>query len=71
VIAYRGGGYLETVIDGKTGVFFNEITEESLIGAVNKLRGATINTEDCIEQAKRFSKGEFIKMMDSLISRYF
>ena len=24
VIAYRGGGYLETVVEGKTGIFFEE-----------------------------------------------
>ena len=34
VIAYRAGGALETVIDGKTGVFFNEQTEESLKNAI-------------------------------------
>jgi len=30
VIAYAGGGALETVIDGKTGVFFHEQSEDSL-----------------------------------------
>ena len=36
VIAYGCGGVLETVIDGKTGLFFNEQTSESLNEAINK-----------------------------------
>jgi glycosyltransferase involved in cell wall biosynthesis len=34
VIAYKKGGALETVIDQKTGVFFDHQTPESLIGAL-------------------------------------
>src|SRR3989344_1557327 len=36
VIAYRGGGVLETVIEGKTGLFFDELTEESLLKAIKR-----------------------------------
>ena len=36
VIAYGEGGALETVVDGKTGVFFHEQTPEALVEAVNK-----------------------------------
>ncbi|MEJ2347771.1 MAG: glycosyltransferase, partial [Patescibacteria group bacterium] len=35
VIAYKKGGALDTVIEGKTGVFFDKQTKESLIKAVN------------------------------------
>lgn len=35
VIAYRQGGALETVVEGKTGIFFNEQTPESLNAAVD------------------------------------
>jgi len=35
VIAYRGGGALETVKENVTGVFFSEQTPESLIAAMN------------------------------------
>ena len=31
VIAYRGGGLLESVVEDKTGVFFDELTEESYL----------------------------------------
>lgn len=36
VIAFRAGGALETVIEGETGLFFNEQTPESLADAVQR-----------------------------------
>jgi len=36
VIAYRGGGTLDTVIDGETGVFFDEMTVDSLAAALER-----------------------------------
>src|SRR3546814_11083311 len=36
VIAYSKGGSLETVADGKTGLFFNEKSETSLQAAVHR-----------------------------------
>lgn len=36
VIAYRGGGGLETIVEGKTGLFFDEQTPESLAEAVRR-----------------------------------
>lgn len=63
VIALRSGGVVETVIDGKTGVFFDQPTEDSLIGAIKKFVKLKINPEDCINQAKKFSKDRFKKQM--------
>ncbi|MFH0864375.1 MAG: glycosyltransferase [Candidatus Gottesmanbacteria bacterium] len=63
VIAFRGGGYLETVIENKTGVFYNEQTVESLIEAIEKLSpsagGLDIKEDDCRQQAEKFGKDEF------------
>ena len=63
VIAFRGGGYLESVIEGKTGVFFGhgEPTVESLVGALRELEGVEgkIKPEDCRKQAEKFSKERF------------
>lgn len=57
VIAFREGGALETVIEGKTGLFFEKSTVSSLISAINKLNH--IKPEDCRENAARFSKENF------------
>ncbi len=55
VIAYRGGGALETVIEGKTGEFFDKQTPESLKEAVEKFKPEKYRQEDCQKQAAKFS----------------
>lgn len=71
VIAYYGGGYKETVIDGKTGVFFKEYTVESLIAAVKKFEKLKIKAEDCKKQAQKFSKERFQKEIKAIINKVF
>ncbi|MDO8515461.1 MAG: glycosyltransferase, partial [bacterium] len=57
VIAYRAGGVTETVIEGKTGYFFDEPTAESLIKTVQNLPAGRqgIKANDCVENAKKYS----------------
>ena len=59
VVAFKGGGYLETVVEGKTGVFFEEYSVKGLSRAISKLNRLKIRKEDCIKQAKKFSKERF------------
>lgn len=68
VIALGIGGPLETVIEGKTGLFFDERTPESLIEAVKKFEKLSFKQEDCVNQAKKFSKERFKKEMLQFIS---
>lgn len=68
VIAYRQGGVLETVIDGKTGLFFDNQSVESLTGAIKKLDSRKINPADCKENAGKFSKENFIKNFKQAIT---
>jgi glycosyltransferase involved in cell wall biosynthesis len=70
VIAYKGGGYLESVIDGRTGVFFDQMTEESLHGAIIKSKDLVIDDEDIKGVAKRFSKDEFKSGIKRVLKRY-
>lgn len=67
VIAYKGGGYVETIIDGKTGVFFDNYSTEGLISGIRKFEKSTIKPKDCVAQAEKFSKEEFIRKMRQLI----
>lgn len=69
VIAYYGGGYKETVVDGKTGVFFHDYSTQGLIGAINKLEKLKIKPEDCKRQAEKFSKKEFDEKITTLITK--
>ena len=67
VIAYRGGGAEEIVIEGKTGEFFDEQTSESLVKTLKKFNKTRYNKNDCIENSMRFSfknfKNEFLSFL--------
>jgi glycosyltransferase involved in cell wall biosynthesis len=60
-VAYQKGGVKDTVIDGKTGIFFDSQTPESLIGAIRKFDKWCPDKEELITGAKRFSKERFQK----------
>ena len=70
VIAYFSGGLKESVIEGKTGVFFKELTVKSLLHAMKKFEYTKISSEDCIAQANTFSKNEFMRKMKEVIGEY-
>jgi glycosyltransferase involved in cell wall biosynthesis len=53
VIAYRRGGALDTVIEGVTGVFFDEQTPASLIEAINRFE--SMKTEVVFNNREAFS----------------
>lgn len=59
VIAFRGGGYLETVVEGKTGEFFDEPTVKSLVSKLQSFKVTEYKSEDCQRQAEKFSKERF------------
>jgi len=66
VIAYKSGGVTETVIDGKTGVFFNKLTSKSCIIAIKKFQKSNLNSLDCLKRASQFSQKVFIKKIKDL-----
>ena len=59
VIAYGKGGALETVVSGKTGVFFYEQNKESVVKAIKKFEQMKFDTVDILENSKKFSKEIF------------
>ncbi len=68
VIAFRAGGALETVIDGETGLFFDEQTPESLADAVrrfeqlapsNRQLATSFSPAACRANAERFRPERF------------
>jgi len=67
VIAFRGGGALETIVDGKTGLFFDQQTPESIIEALARFDGAKIKAQDCQTQAQKFSKEVFKDKIRSFV----
>lgn len=63
VIAYAGGGALETVIDKKTGLFFKEQNAASLKGAVEKFQTLQFNSKEIREHALTFDRKVFQEKM--------
>ncbi len=68
VIAYRSGGVTETVIDKKTGVFFDKLTPKSCAQAIEKFQKLKINPSDCLSRAAEFSTAKFISKINRLLS---
>lgn len=67
VIAYRGGGAVETIINRKTGLFFYPQTANSLMNTLKKFSQKSFSARDCIEQAEKFRKQAFQEEILSLI----
>jgi glycosyltransferase involved in cell wall biosynthesis len=59
VVAFARGGILETIIDGKTGVFFHKPTVDALTQAIDKVEKISFNKESIRQNALRFSKEKF------------
>ncbi len=70
VIAFQGGGYLETVVAGKTGEFFSEPTVESLVKVLKNFNPAKYSSADCRQQAEKFSKERFKKEIKKFVEAH-
>jgi glycosyltransferase involved in cell wall biosynthesis len=71
VIGLAQGGVKETVIDGKTGVLFDEPTVESVVKAIKKLSKLEIKEKDCINNAKKYSKERFKREIMNFVTTKF
>jgi len=81
VIAFRGGGYLESVIEGKTGVFIDRLEVKEIASLLHCFqpkadhpldditKSKKIKKEDCQKQAKKFSKQRFKREIKEFIQK--
>ena len=71
VIAYGKGGALETVVEGKTGVFFEEQTVKSLKEAVDKFKKINFDKQEIRKHAlnlmKKFLKIKLDKFINGIV----
>lgn len=68
VIAYGKGGVLETVIPGKTGVFYTEQTVNALTETLKSFDADAYLMTDCIYQARKFSLEVFAEKIQKSIN---
>ena len=68
-IALRAGGACETVIDGQTGLFFDEPTPESLADAIRRLDKRAFDPALLRAHAVRFGPERFIAQVSAIVER--
>lgn len=67
VVAYKKGGAMDSIVDGKTGILFNNQTRESVKSAIIECSRKKFKKEDIIKNAERFNKERFKKEFLSYI----
>jgi glycosyltransferase involved in cell wall biosynthesis len=65
----RYGGHLDTVIEGRTGVFFDEPTPSSIAEALRQLAEASWKEEDLKRHAESFSEERFFAEIRRALER--
>jgi len=68
VVAYKSGGVKETVLNGKSGLFFDENTPDALNEAIKRFEKMKIDPKNCIKQAEKFSSARFKKEISEFVS---
>ena len=68
VIAYGAGGVLETVVEGRTGMFFKEQTVESLCTAIEEFESREFAADVCRENARQFAEAVFFDRIKDVLS---
>lgn len=70
VIAYKGGGALETVIEGETGLFFSDQSAGSLKEAIERVLDSPhcFRAGSMMDNAQRFNKARFQRSFQEFVS---
>lgn len=69
VIAYRGGGALESVKEGETGIFFDQQSPGALIEAIKNFKSDKFNPSVIHSHALKFDKEIFKKKIKEFVEK--
>lgn len=69
VVAYGKGGALETVVEGKTGVFFYEQTAESLLSAIHRAESLSFDSGEIRTHSLKFARPTYKQKMKEFIEQ--
>ncbi len=67
-IALKKGGYLETVSEGTSGYFFENLDVSSVSGAIDRLIEHPIDRDEIRDHASRFSEERFVSTLRQQVS---
>lgn len=67
-LALRGGGYLDTVVPGMTGAFFEEPTPEAIGRVLDRFRSDDWDEQAIRDHARRFSEDRFVARLHQVVA---
>lgn len=70
VIAFNGGGFKESVVDGVTGILINDTSEKTIKEAVKKVIKTKWDKNKLQQQARKFSRERFEKEMKRVMTSF-
>ncbi|MGQ0553215.1 MAG: glycosyltransferase [Planctomycetota bacterium] len=72
VVGLRRGGLGESVLDGHTGVLYDEPSVDALVAALQRFEAmeAQFLTAACVARAAEFSTAHFLERMRAVLARY-
>ena len=68
VVAWRAGGYLDTVAEGINGVFIDEPTPDHILDGLDRLLAIDLPRADVLAYARRFDEETFISRIRDLVT---
>ena len=69
-VALLSGGYCETVIDGRSGVFFDELEVREVVAAIRSCTAAGWNVEDIRACAEPYDCDHFASRLRALVAEH-
>lgn len=71
VIAFKGGGAVETIKEKKTGLFFSPQTKDALITVLQSFDGGKFDSQDCKHNVQKFTQDQFKDRFSKTIEKLF
>ncbi len=67
-LALRDGGFLDTVVDGVTGLFFDDPTADDIAGALSRLGCTAWDQEKIVAHAASFAEDRFVARLSAVLA---
>ena len=68
-IAFRGGGALETIVEGETGAYFDDATPESLAAALRAFDATAYDPRRLRAHAETFAPARFVARLKEIVAQ--
>jgi glycosyltransferase involved in cell wall biosynthesis len=68
VIAFRGGGALDTIVEGETGIFFDEPTPRLIRAAIEEFQTLSWDDTAFARESEKFSREAFVRRISDALS---